>query len=622
VAGARVHPIPTGEQFVFARWTEITSADAPWWTRPSGIGIRLCLTELVDLAEARSTGGIAKPAITRLINEARRTLLGSNSYLSRRYKAVVDDMNHSLRDDSAENWVPEALGPSTMAAARKLIDTPDYISTLVGDIAVDASKVTHVASSVDAVEALTHLESLVELLDAELMHDGHSVAWRCYLVEHAKRLHHEGGQELGEAIRNALEDNRHAESRQFDILVPVAEFDSPPGGRAGLFGLDPNETIRDIIVPWEAVGLEAVLADGELIGAAALIRYEPTAVDVHAAARDTSQDFERDADLWRLRGGTISSGKVAFVYDPAAVEVYVVALPAEPLDLLPQKLGNYEARAGGSDRATSRVDDALLQLARARTASPTTALISLWTAAEALFAGAVGDVRGDAAPVMAALAEFLYLRDLFAWLGDRYSEAGFVGSPGPGSSRWGFDRTLERTTEVLDRLADCDDVLAWWRLKTITRWKKGRAFREQLAAFSARMEQVAARAYLIRNMALHRAEARERALAVTLSPFAGLVRECVGYVASEAAPGAPLSTAKAAALAARHAANKVEAGTAEAPEAIRALLAGSQSPRSEHRAGWTTLRGGEATVIEDQATTETTTVAIEDVAEADLDGIV
>lgn len=565
---------------MFARWEEITAADAPWWTRPTGVGLRLRLAELSDLAEARSAGGIAKQAITRLIGETQRVLFSSGSYCARRYKAAVDDIRRSLREDAAETWVPEALGPSAIGAALELIDTAAYLPRLVDDLAADAAAVSALASPGEAAEAFTNLEALVELLDAELVHDGHSLAWRRRVLEDAKTLYREEQLELGEAIRRALADNRHALSRQFDVLVPVTALEDPPSGRVGIVGLDPTEAIRDIIRPWEAEGTEAALRHEQLAQAAAVIRYQPTAVDAHAAARETSRDFERDADLWRLRDGIVVPGEVAFIYDPLALRVDVITLPAEPLDLLPRTLGNYEARAGGSARETSTIDDALLQLAQARTAPPATALISLWTAAEALFAGAIGDVRGDAAPVMAALSELLYLRDLLAWLGDRYSAAGLAGTPEDGSSRWGLERTLEQTTKVLDRLAEQGDALAWWRLKTITRWDTGGALREQLGAFSERMEQVGARAYLIRNFALHRAQVRERALAVTLPPFAGVVRECVGYAANNATPGATLKAAKAAALDIRHVANKIELGDATAPEALWPLLPGATTAAS------------------------------------------
>jgi hypothetical protein len=86
--------------------------------------------------------------------------------------------------------------------------------------------------------------------------------------------------------------------------------------------------------------------------------------------------------------------------------------------------------------------------AQARLAPPGTAIVDVWTAAEALFGGVVGEPVFRTVDVVAGLAELLYLLDLFRWLGQRYESAGVGGPPGIESSRWGFERTLEETTEV------------------------------------------------------------------------------------------------------------------------------------------------------------------------------
>src|ERR1035437_6592474 len=161
--GAALHPIPSGESFVFARWEEITSSQAPWWTRPTGVGLRLRLAELSELAEARSAGGIARQAISRLIGEAQRVLFDADGYFARRFKVASDDIRRSLRDDAAETWVPAASGPSAAAAALDLINSSDYISNLVHDLAADAAAIGTITSSGDAALAFTRLETMVEL---------------------------------------------------------------------------------------------------------------------------------------------------------------------------------------------------------------------------------------------------------------------------------------------------------------------------------------------------------------------------------------------------------------------------------------------------------------------------
>lgn len=566
--GVRVRPQPEGVAFVFARWEEITGDHPSWWARPHGVGLRLRLEELGDLAHARRTGGIARQAVTKLVREARAVLLHPDGYCARRYGAAVEEVRRSLRDDAVETWVPEAAGPSTLASVLDLIDSDEYLPQLARDLAGDAR-------DADNVDDFRRLESLVELLDAELVYDGHSLAWRRHVLAEV-RVRVDGGGELDDAIISSLADNRHARRRAFDILIPVVRFSAPPQGGAGLFPTSPADAITEIIHPWNVDGVEAILASDELASAEAILRYGPDeieAADLHAAARQASQRFGRDADLWRLRGGTLADALVAYIYDGEAAHAEIVRLPPEPLDLLPRSLGSYDLT--DSERGSTIVDNALLQLAQARTAPPATGLVNLWTAAEALFAGAVGDVRGDATAVMAALGELLYLRDLLAWLGSRYVNAeaeGYAEAPSPTTSRWGLERTLVGTTKLLDRLVERNDPLAWYRLKMITRWTRGPSFRAQMTELSDRSDQIGTRAYLLRNFFIHRAEIRARAIDVTLPPFAGLVRECVGYVAANGRPDETLRAAKGAGLRVRHVARRIEEGETTAPEALLPLL--------------------------------------------------
>jgi hypothetical protein len=565
----RRHPVPAGQDFVFARWEEIIAEKPPWWTRPDGVGLRLRLAEPGELALARRAGGIARQAVAKLVGETRTVLLAEDGYFARRYGAALAEIRR-IREDASETWVPEAVGPSIFAAALGLLSKSDYLPQLVDDLAADAK-------SVSDIDDFVRLEGLVELLDAELVYEGHSLAWRRTVLEDAKRRRSEGA-DLAAAINGALAENWHAKRRSFDVLIPVDEFAEPPGGRAGFFPVPPNQAIAEIIRPWDVAGVDEILGHAALERAAVVLRYDPTgvtAVDMHAAGRAVSRRFERDADLWRLREGRVADATVAYIYDRDAARAEVVSLPPEPLDLLPSSLGSYEASPDAEEREATVVDDALLQLAQSRTTPPATALVNLWTAAEALFAGAVEDIRGDAGPVMAGLAELLYLRDLLAWLGERYVAAevdGHADAPTPATSRWGLARTLVKTTELLDRLVEKQDALAWYRLKLITRWTTGPSLGTQMTAFSKGLEEVSARAYLIRNFFIHRAHIRAVAIDVTLPPFAGLVRECIGFVATGGPPGETLLTAKTATLEIRHAAKKIADGEAQAPDALWDLL--------------------------------------------------
>ncbi|HEX8745139.1 MAG TPA: hypothetical protein VF712_18585 [Thermoleophilaceae bacterium] len=565
----RLHPVPAGQDFVFARWEEIIAEKPPWWTRPDGVGLRLRLAEPGELALARRAGGIARQAVAKLVGETRTALLAEDGYFARRYGAALAEIRR-IREDASETWVPEAVGPSIFAAALGLLSKRDYLPQLVDDLAADAE-------GVGDIDDFVRLEALVELLDAELVYEGHSLAWRRTVLEDAKRRRSDGA-DLAAAIKGALAENWHAKQRSFDVLIPVDEFAEPPGGRAGFFPVPPNQAIAEIIRPWDVDGVDEILGHSALERAAVVLRYDPTgvtAVDMHAAGRAVSRRFERDADLWRLREGRVADATVAYIYDRDAARAEVVSLPPEPLDLLPSSLGSYEASPDAEEREATVVDDALLQLAQSRTATPATALVNLWTAAEALFAGAVEDVRGDAGPVMAGLAELLYLRDLLAWLGERYVAAevdGHADAPRPTTSRWGLERTLVKTTELLNRLVENGDALAWYRLKLITRWTTGPSFGTQMTAFSKRLEGVSARAYLIRNFFIHRAHIRAIAIDVTLPPFAGLVRECIGFVATGGPPDETLRTAKTATLEVRHTAKKIADGEAQAPDALWDLL--------------------------------------------------
>ncbi len=561
--------VPSGESFVFARWEEITAEDAPWWTRPTGVGVRLRLVELIDLAAAKRTGTIAKHAISRLITEAQRTVCGAEGYCARRYRPAVDAMRRLLRDDAADTWVPEGAGPSTVAAARDLIDTAAYLPQLVEDIAADAAVIAKMDRGA-ALVAFTKLETLVELLDAELAHEEHSLIWRRRVVQEAKALH-DGGLGLKESIFSSLKAQRHGDRRKFDVLVPLRGLDDPEEGRIGLAVLEQALVISDIIDPWVASNAIDIVGHDEFKDASGILRFEPTAADVNAAGQIVSRELERQLAVWRLRGGRVKEPEAAFIFDRATSEVEIVSLPAEPLALMPNLRG-YEASKARDNYEATAVDDAVLQLAFARTAPPATALVNLWTAAEALFSGVVGDVRSEAGRVMAELGELLYVRDLFAWLDTRYTAVGLPSPLANGSSRSGLERTLENSTDKLNLLCGSGDVLAWWRLKSVLQWGEGATFGRQMTAFGERFEQVAARAYLIRNVAVHSAKEREIALAVTLPAFAGLVRECVGYVANNWEAEGTLKVAKSGAFRLQHAALQIEEKAVKGEDAIRALL--------------------------------------------------
>jgi hypothetical protein len=568
-AGATAKPAPAPADFVFQRWAELADDDPPWWSRPSGIGLRLLLDELKQLAVARSSGAIAKEAVGALISEAQRYLFGESSFCRRRFGAASDSIRATLTDKSPENWLPGAAGPSAIAAALEVIDDEKFVPSLLEVLQEEVTKAGEATGEMELAQALTEVEAMVELLDAELVRDGHSRQWRRRVADDAQ-ARCGGADQVAQAITEALAANKYGQRRSFDCFVIACEYEEPSVGRLGN-ALEVEEALSRVIRPWNTADLADAIKEFETLDAVRLLRYEPHAADIDAAARTVSHEFTRDADLWRLRGGVVTATgeRALLINDPDEGVTRLLDLPVEPLDVLPRRLGLYTPDPNDEP---SRVDDALVQLAQARLAPPGTAIVDVWTAAEALFGGVVGESVFRTVDVVAGLAELLYLHDLFRWLGQRYENAGVGGAPGVESSRWGFERTLEGTTEVLAALATSSDALGWWRMKIVTGWTTSVRLREQLNEFGVRTKQVGARAYLARNTVVHNAEVRRQLIEITLPVFAGVVRECVGYIANHGEPDESLKTATKAAMTISHMANRVANQAVKAHEAIPELL--------------------------------------------------
>jgi hypothetical protein len=550
-----------------ARWSELLNDDAPWWTRPPGVGLRLGLEELVELAEARKAGTVARAAVTPLLGFAHTSLLSPGAYCGSRYPEVADSLRKALNRPDPGDWlVAGGAGPAAVEAALRLIAETPYVERLVDDLCEAAANVKPLGGN-PPVTGLSALEPLVELLDAELVYDGHSVAWRRTVLK-GVQASHESGNSLAEAIKAALVANRHGETRVFSVLIAVAEEHEPPMMLPGLTLLDPTAAAEQVIRKWECPGVAELLAEPRLGTAVKLARYDETATDPVAAVEGASASFQRHQDLWQLQGGSLSPGNVAFVYDPAG-KAEVISLPAERLRLLPEGLVNYEFKSQAGD-GPSTFDDALMQLARATSATPASALVSIWTAAETLFGGSAADINAEVSHVLGGMAQLLYLRHLLAWLADRYTRAGVDPDPALPKDRWALDYSVAATGELLKTLDMAGDTLGWWRLKTITRWDRGEVLGSQLMNLGSRFEQVATRAYLLRNMFVHRGAARHRAIAATLPPFAGVVRECVGYASSE--PEKALTRAKLAAFRVSHTVSEVKGGMASGEAAVGDIL--------------------------------------------------
>jgi hypothetical protein len=272
-----------------------------------------------------------------------------------------------------------------------------------------------------------------------------------------------------------------------------------------------------------------------------------------------------------LRGGEINEPKHAFIHDlPPRPAADVYRLPPDPLRLAPDGLENYDPRFVG-DRPP-RLDDALAQLAQARSASPTTALTDLWTAVEALFAGTGADSGYEAGNVMAALAEFQYPRSMFDWLGLEMRAAAY-GSPPIGAERkFVQDALVTDSKAVVAAFVSAGRPLAWRRVQGVMRWDVRDGYRLEAAALRARMECVCHRAYLIRNSLIHVASLGMSTLNVTLPAFADLTRVCIGHVLNFADGDGALAEARRAVQECRWVMERWEAGTISAEEGLRRLV--------------------------------------------------
>jgi hypothetical protein len=291
-------------------------------------------------------------------------------------------------------------------------------------------------------------------------------------------------------------------------------------------------------------------------------------MDAIAAADAATDRYRSDAGRVRLRGGEMERGNTVLVFDARNGDARKLELPLEPLELEPPGLDEYEAAS-----PNPRIEEALAQLAQARTGAPTTALADLWTAAEALFGGVAADPHYEAVGVMGGLAEFIAVRDQLEWLGERFEAAGLTPSAELSRLDWVM-ASIGRPKDVLKQLRDADDRLALYRLSRVMKWDVGQGFRSEFEGVGRRFRGIAERAYLIRNFVVHQGDqARPAALAVTLPAFAELVRTCVGFVARAAESGYdPLPASVYAGMRVSRLQDGLETGILALPDDLRPLL--------------------------------------------------
>lgn len=518
-------PVPSGAFYVAARWGELTDEEAPWWARSAGLSIRLRISELLDMAEARQQGALIEESIVRLRKEALSTLVTKSDFLQDRFPAAAGQLRDALADnDKNDQFVPGGRNYSALAAVLEALKPAELVAALIEELARRAENASD-------WKELAALDEYVELLDSELAFHGHSRTWRHEVAEAAaERLG--AGAVLRDALADALAQGAGSWPHDVAILFRAVRVDNRKVEELTGNFLTPKD-IEEVLKDWP----EVPSADHLDLGG---FQYPVNdARDLRAAVERADEWLERQISIWRLQGGDVAIAEEAMYFDRSAGEVGLVDRPS-PLRLVPDNIKQFEATM--SQEPSQRdfgvpetLPDALVQLSQARTAAPGAALADLWTVAEAVFAGSAAEPRYDAGPVMAELAQFLYPLQLLEWLAGRFEVLGLGPTPsGTLEAVWAIEVVQHRGGELWPKLETDSDPLAYVRAKSFASWGQSQRMSEELEALAERGRRLSNRAYLVRNFSVHRAQPyRARALAVTLPVFAELLRDCLGYVAAD-----------------------------------------------------------------------------------------
>jgi hypothetical protein len=231
--------------------------------------------------------------------------------------------------------------------------------------------------------------------------------------------------------------------------------------------------------------------------------------------------------------------------------------------------------------AIRRLTDAFDQLAQARTGSQGASLADLWSVAETLFGGVAEDKPVDVGDRLAGLGEYLYLMSVLRWVGsaldiEDLDPDGLTRDPGESNAEFALrcvNRPGEKTRALLDALVSAERPLAWFRVRQVLRWSRKRTkppkdkcqLAGELDAVHDRIEAVANRAYLVRNLFLHQGNpGRAAAMSVTLPVFADVLHAAISYVnLVSAEKQLPLVTSELAQLRAQHVAEMYSRKTHE-----------------------------------------------------------
>lgn len=539
--------LPSGGGFAAARWEELNSPQAPWWARSQGIGIRLRLRELLDIAEARNEGATLEQPLIALRKEAFDALLLQSSFLRRRHGETAKQLRMALEKDRSDPMPPSGLNYSIVQAALAQLDEQQLRTELIGELSAQA----------DSAKTYRHLEGvgeLVELLDAELAYDGFSPARRRDIAAETVAGVREGA-ELTEAIEGAIGSAERGWPKKIGLLIPVRML-RKASGRAVTKLLD-LEDVNERLTGWLG---QASIEGGFSLGESHAFAFEiEDAVDMQAAVKRANEWLEEERALYALQGGELEPADKWLAVDSARKSESVNR--PSPLWLLPRGLSRIDKRFDVDPAARQAakgqnavVDDALVQLAQARRGSDGAALSDLWTVIEAVFAGAANEPRYLAGEVMSELLQYLYPLALLTWAAKRLVEAGLEReNDGLSDAAWALDQFEKNPGKAFAASHGDVDPLLYVRSVSFGKWsarpdgpEPSERMGEELDAVSKRCGRIAARAYLVRNFQVHRAQPqRANALAATLPVFAEMARIALGYIAQDdGAAELPITTAK------------------------------------------------------------------------------
>lgn len=511
---------PLGVRYVRGRWKELTDPSAPWWAQCAGLGTQLRIKELLELSSAHREGRIYASAIERIRKQASATLGSTKTFLDERFgplRELLDDaLSGSKRDESGLGTLwPGSGAHSSLEAGLRFLEGLDYLQAV-------AEELEKRAAAAEGVGSVRACDELIELLDAELVSYGHSRRWREAFYQEVDASI-DGGVGLSAAIVAALQTR--GEKREFDVIVAVEELTDAERTEVPLPHATAEE-LRQQIGSWtnEPDADELDFPHGGL-----LVRVN--ASDPFAAAEAAAELFGQWRAIWSLQGGSVRLRERCIAYDGMTP---IVIHAEDPPHMRPENLDDLRLLPGGPDGQSGsppRLTDGLLQLAQARRSPMGAALSDLWGVAEVCFSGVAVGGRDQAGPVIAGIAQYLYLTDQLEWLGERLETLGVEPERETGQSHaeWALILIAEHSGTLFDSLKT-EDAVAWTRASQVARWDKNQYLNADLREVRERVEAACARAYLIRNFYIHSGRAdRNAALAVALPVFAELLRISLGF---------------------------------------------------------------------------------------------